>query len=68
MSKDYWLSCDSCGCEWIGQPYRTDGTDERCPECDLDSFEVGDEYRSKVDTTNPFWILLLIPNFLLFLS
>ncbi len=67
MSNDYWLTCNSCTHEWIGQPFRTDGTSEKCPECGGDDFEVGSMYRP-FSIREAFWIVLLIPNFLLFLN
>lgn len=66
MSRDYWLTCDKCHYEWIGEPYRTDGTDECCPECGWDGFEVGQEWHTKLPSLYP--LILLIPNFLLFVS
>lgn len=67
---NYWLTCDHCKYEWIGEPYRTDGTDEECPECGLDGFEVGAEYHTptlhKLKQKLGLLIVLLVPNFLLF--
>ncbi len=59
VSSYYRLCCNFCGYEWIGEPYRKDGTDETCPECDLDDFEVGDQYRP-FSIREAFWIVLLI--------
>ena len=64
--SDYWLTCDHCKEEWIGEPYRKDGSTERCPECDSDEFEVGAQYGSKISSLYP--LILLIPNFLIFWS
>lgn len=64
MARDYWLRCTFCQHSWIGEPYRNDGYEEKCPECNLEDFEVVGEYRSKYPSL-PVWVVLLIPNLLL---
>lgn len=68
---DYRLTCAKCKYEWIGQPYDQVYV-EKCPECDSEDLEIGAEYhpptlhqlRQKLGLA----IVLLIPNFLLFLT
>jgi len=62
---DYWLSCSICRHCWVGQPYDEQEYTEKCPECNSEEFEIEREYRS-FDWPSPFWVLLLIPNVLLF--
>jgi hypothetical protein len=68
--RDYRLTCDICKYQWIGEPYRNDGTEEKCPECNSEEFEIGRQYSSILDFSpfEPFYIVLLIPNFLIFWS
>ncbi len=65
-SNDHWLTCDLCKEEWIGEPDHMDGTEETCPECGSEEFEVGAEYHTKFPSLYP--LVLLIPNFLIFWS
>jgi hypothetical protein len=63
VTNYYWLTCDLCEADWIGEPYRKDGTTERCPECNSDELEIGREYHRKPPSLP--YVVLLIPNFLL---
>jgi hypothetical protein len=65
MAKDHWLTCDICKHEWIDQPFANLEFSIKCPECNSEYFEIGDAHKS-FDWTSPFWVVLLIPNFLLF--
>ena len=66
MSKDHRLTCAVCQHQWIGTPYDQQYT-EKCPECDSEEFEIGREYR-QLNIREALWLVLLIPNFLLFVS
>jgi len=63
VSKDYRLTCCDCKEEWIGSPYDPE-YEIRCPECNSDEIWVGAEYVPF--RIQSFWIVLLIPNLLLF--
>jgi Zn finger protein HypA/HybF involved in hydrogenase expression len=62
---DYRLTCSNCQHEWIGRPYDEQYA-ELCPECRSDEFQIGGEYApSRIQA---FWVVLLVPNFLIFWS
>lgn len=63
MANDFWLECDICKHEWIGTPYAQEYT-EKCPECNSEEFQIGSEHTPF--RIQSFWVVILIPNFLLF--
>jgi hypothetical protein len=63
-SPDYRLTCCDCDQEWIGPV--TEEYEVRCPECNSDDIWIGSQYRPF--HIESFWIVLLIPNLLLFWS
>jgi Zn finger protein HypA/HybF involved in hydrogenase expression len=65
MNRDFRLTCLDCKHQWIGRPFDL-VYPEKCPECGSEVFEVGAEYQPS--SIQAFWILLLVPNLLIFLS
>ena len=63
MTSYYWLECDDCHEKWIGEPYRKDGSTERCPECGSDEMEIGESFARKIPSLYP--LILIVPSFLL---
>ena len=73
MLKNYWVTCNKCEQSWIacfsleqGCLFAADKYGEECQDCGSDDLEIGEKYRPKA--VSAFWIVLLIPNFLLFWS
>ncbi len=65
--NEYYLTCNECQKEWIGRPWDESFGGEKCPECGSTEFEIGKQYVPRAsDYRQAFWVVLLVPNFLLF--
>ncbi len=70
--RSCWITCNDCGHEYVAdfspQGYAADSAGENCIECGSNNLEHGEEAKRSSKMDSAFWIVLLIPNFLIFWS